>query len=330
MAEYDPDSLKEQFTRSFELHVNFGSVDNSKAIELVNTMLQEHAPESKMDTISTASLVVKIPYRSNSNQLINYSSLANGIEEMMSQKLITGFRIVSSNLENVFNELIIPSVGQKSILNGFAHTCNVLNKKTDEVSPIIQPKKLPEMEVVMNLLRKRFLHFKRNYRLILCTLILPTLFEIIAMGFMNLRPPGEHDIDLQFSRGLYQNSTDVYSLENGDILQNDTYKKVSMYCAANNDEFGNICKGFESSEKLFDWVLETTQDYPTSRYGGISINGSRSAVWYNNNGYHSMPVFLNELNSAYLRSLMNDTNFKITTNNHPLKLDEKELSESSM
>lgn len=307
--------------------MNFGSVDNSKASESINALLQKHAPTSKLDTISTESLIAKIPYRSESSQMMNYSPLISGVEEMCKQQQIKSFRIVSNNLENVFNELIVQQVDQS---NSNGHAGNHANKKMDDVSPIVQQKKLSEMEVITNLLRKRFLHFKRNYRLILCMLILPTLFEIIAMGFMTLRPPGEHDVDLKFSRGLYPNSTDVYSLENGDIWQNDTYKQLSMYCDANGDEFGNICRSFESSESLFRWVLNTTHEYPTSRYGGVSINGSRAAVWYNNNGYHSMPVFLNELNTAYFRSLMNDAKLKITTNNHPLKLDEKELSQSSM
>ena len=300
-------------------------MDNTKATESINALLQEHAPESKVDTISIDSLVAKVPYRSASNQMMDYSPLINGIEELAKEQQIKSFRVVSSNLENVFNELVVK---QKSESNGYAHVGT--DKKIDDVSPIVQKEKLFEFEVIKKLVKKRFLHFKRNYRLILCMLIMPTLFEIIAMGFMTLRPPGEHDVDLRFSRALYSNSTDVYSLENGDIWQNETYKQVSKYCEANGDEYGNICRTFESSENLFRWVLNTTHDYPTSRYGGVSINGTRAAVWYNNNGYHSMPVFLNELNTAYFRSLMNDTGLKITTNNYPLKLDEKELSQSSM
>lgn len=330
MAEYDPDSLKDKFTQSFELHISFGSIDNSKATESIKTLLQEYAPTSKMGPISTESLVAKIPYRSESNQLINYSSFISSIEELVNQQSIKSFRIVSSNLENVFNDLIVPRASQKSNSNGYNHNGYDTGKKTEEINPIVQREKLSEFEVVKNLLKKRFLHFKRNYRLILCVLILPTIFEIIAMGFMTLRPPGEHDIDLRFSRELYSNSTDVYSIENGNDVQNGTYEQLTKYCEANGDEFGNVCRNFESSVGLFRWVLNTTQDYPVSRYGGVSVNGSRSAVWFNNNGYHSMPVFLNELNTAYFRSLMNDPSYKITTNNYPLKLGEKELSESSM
>lgn len=286
-----------------------------------------------MESISTESLVARIPYHCGSD-LVNYSPLINDIEEMVQQQQIKNFRIVSSNLENIFNELVDPSTVKKSCANGHVHSSSA-NEKLDDVTAIVNRNKLSELEAAGNLFKKRFLHFKRNYRLILCMFILPTLFEIMAMGFMKLRPPGEFDIDLQFSRALYPNSTDAYSIEYGNEdgydVGNETYADFTSYCSLENgDRFGNICNTFNSSEKLFRWVLNTTDDYPTSRYGGISINGSRSAVWYNNNGYHAMPVFLNELNTAYFRSLMNDSDYKITTNNHPLKLDNKELSQSSM
>lgn len=290
-----------------------------------------------MESISAETLVARIPYHSES-ELVNYSPLINDIEELVQQQQIKNFRIVSSNLENIFNGLVDPSIINRSITNGHAHSnnnCGGNAEKTDEVTAIVQRNKLSECEAARNLFKKRFLHFKRNYRLILSTLILPTLFVVIAMGFMKLRPPGEYDIDLEFSRRLYSNSTDAYSIQDryeiGNEIENGMFEDLTSYCGfENGDIFGNICSTFNSSEKLFRWVLNTTHNYPTSRYGGISINGTRSAVWYNNNGYHSMPVFLNELNTAYFRSLMNDSNYKITTNNHPLKLDDKELTQSSM
>lgn len=274
-------------------------------------------------------MVVKIPYRYGS-ELVNYSDLIHNIEELVRQQQINSFRIVSSNLENIFNGLVVSETHDKSKTNGHISTENSSTKKMEDVSPIIQPKSLSEFDAMKCVLKKRFLHFKRNYRLILCTLILPTVFVIIAMGFMILRPPGDHDINLQFSRGLYSNSTEVHSDELEHEVQKGLYDDLTKYCSANGDEYGNICRPFETSEELFYWVLNTTNDYPTSRYGGVSINGSRLAVWYNNNGYHSMPVFLNELNTAYFRNLMKDSNYKITTNNHPLKLDDKELSQASL
>lgn len=331
VAEYDPDALKEQFTQAFELHVNFGSVDKTKTTESIKMLLQEFVSQSSIKSISAESLVVIINYRSDASGIANYATLLKAIEGMVDSKAIESFRIVSSNLEQVFNKLVAPSKIEKTAAtNGSVHFASD-TKKNNEIHPIVQEEHLTEFEVMKILLKKRYLHFKRNFRLILCVLILPAIFEIIAMGFMQLRPPGEHDVNLKFSRGLYSNSTEVYSSENDNMSTTGIHSAFPWQCNAHEfDQFGNECKRFNSSEEIFRWVLNTTNDYPDNRYGGISLNGSRSVIWYDNNGYHSMPVFLNELNTAHLRSVMNNSHLKITTYNHPLKLDANELSQSSM
>lgn len=43
-----------------------------------------------------------------------------------------------------------------------------------------------------------------------------------------------------------------------------------------------------------------------------------------------MPVYLNQLNMANLQSAMNNSEYRILTNNYPLKLGEKELTMTSM
>lgn len=109
------------------------------------------------------------------------------------------------------------------------------------------------------------------------------------------------------------------------------YHGVSKQCpAANVNDITNGCKTFDTSEHAFKWLLHTEHDYLEKRYGGLSFNDSRYSVWYNNKGYHSMPVYLNELNSAILKKAVNNTQYNIRTNNHPLKMGEKELTQSSM
>lgn len=181
------------------------------------------------------------------------------------------------------------------------------------------------LDVLLNLIWKRFLHFRRNYKLMLCILVLPVIFEIIAMGFMKIRPPGSYDNSIEFNRAMYPDSVEVYSKENANLFSEKVYYDFEDTCSSNEN-----CNLFNSSKSSFDWVLKTHEDFVERRYGGVSINNSRSIVWYNNKGYHSMPVFLNILNSAVLRRELNDSSYNIITHNHPLKLGEEELSVSSM
>jgi hypothetical protein len=66
------------------------------------------------------------------------------------------------------------------------------------------------------------------------------------------------------------------------------------------------------------------------RYGGVTFNKHKNIVWYNNKGYHAMAAFMNELNSALLKSELNDSSRNIIAYNHPIKLSSEELSYSSM
>lgn len=113
-----------------------------------------------------------------------------------------------------------------------------------------------------------------------------------------------------------------YRLENADDFGGKINE--SLHCA---EEY---CEYFQTSEEAYRWLLRTNIEYIDRRYGGISVNESKVAVWYNNKGYHSMPSYLNELNSALLKTELNDSEFKITTFNHPLTLGRKEQSITSL
>lgn len=200
MAEHDPDSLKDKFTHSFELQIKLKDGDKTKTINELRDLLHSHAPDSSVMDANSDSFNANIPYRNSKSDYINYAPLMKDIERLEKESSIRSFRIVSSNLEQIFNDLVLNRPQQ---ING--------TKKVEEkVAAIVQEKRLSEFDVMLTLLKKRFLHFKRNYRLILTVLVLPTLFEIIAMSFMKLRPPGEHDTNLRFNTDLYPNSTEFY------------------------------------------------------------------------------------------------------------------------
>lgn len=244
-----------------------------------------------------------------------FGPLVSSLEKMQLSNQISSFKITSKNLEDLFNNLNKPKINgatTEEAANGFHKIADSDYNKVPEAK---------QFKIIKNLIWKRCLHFKRNYRLLLCILVLPTIFEIIAMGFMKLRPPGEHDTVLELSKNLYDQSQEFYSHEGSISYPEHIYKNLN--CNEN-------CDKFDSSESAFRWILESHNEFLDNRFGGVSINDTDTAVWYNNKGYHSMPVWLNELNSAMMRAELNDSRYNIKTFNHPLKLGEKELSTSSM
>lgn len=249
---------------------------------------------------------------------------------MRSSNKIVDFQVTSKNLDDLFKT--VEDDGQKPYMNGtqngmsnhnmatieLGKTLNGFQDKTEYDSP-------STFEMISSLLWKRWSHFRRNYRLLVCILVLPVIFEVIAMGFMKIRPPGDYDLPITFNRSLYPHTIDFYSNQNPNEFAENVYDDFEKYCKVDKN-----CVFFNDSEESFDWLLKTNGDYLMNRYGGISMNQSKSIIWYNNKGYHSMPTYMNILNSAILKSEMNDSSFDIRTINHPMKLGDQELSVSSI
>nr|QNH67857.1 ATP-binding cassette transporter subfamily A member 2 [Brachionus rotundiformis] len=154
-------------------------------------------------------------------------------------------------------------------------------------------------------------------------------------------------------------------------------KKFNSYtpkCQCMEDNSGFVCsQGFEippsfktithetllniSGENETDYYLSTTDMYRLKRYGGLGFDKDRildnyqdssehvqnldkqrvARIWYNNKGFHAMPVFLNVLNNAILRANVrknfnqSDANFRpneygITVINHPMNQTNNYLS----
>lgn len=220
MAEHDPDSLKDTFTQTFDLKIKLFETEKLNTIEDIKSLLEKHAPLSNVVEVKDDLMHISVPYRNIDTDFINHSPLMKDLEALENEKRIEHFRIISSNLEEVFHDLVHkPTTTQdRYLLAGISENANgngVAGNKgeNNEHKAINSESKAGDentMDVIKNLFNKRFLHFKRNFRLIICVLVLPTIFEIIAMGFMKLRPPGEYDINLRLSRELYGNSTEFY------------------------------------------------------------------------------------------------------------------------
>lgn len=265
----------------------------------------------------------------------SYSDLFRMLEKLQGEKKVLSFNVVSKTLDDLYKSVEDDVVVMNGNGNGHMNFNNNnlmetidLRKTVDNLQnhqQVTKKEKTSFMGVVGNLFWKRLLHFRRNYKLMICILVLPVIFEIIAMGFMKIRPPGDYDNSVEFSRAMYPKSVEFYSKEGSNPFEESLYGDFKQTCSVQEN-----CEFFDSSRKAFNWVYNTHEDFISRRYGGVSLNNSRSIVWYNNKGYHSMPLYLNILNSAIIRKELNDSSYNIRTINHPLKLGEDELSVSSM
>lgn len=241
--------LRDQFTKSFDVHIQLQPSIEPSQVQEFKEGLRSHAQHSVILDVYPHSLHVTVPYKDEGATISNtknqnFASLIKFLEEQQQRKCIVSFRVLSKDLEGIFNRLIqsndVPAStvdhhynGVSILMNGNGQTgcaSTTLNTETqnnnvvDETSlstnelpafNMAESKPLKESFVIRNLFWKRFMHFKRNFRLILCMLILPTLFEIMAMGFLKLRPPGEYETNLQLDSGLlYPDSEEFYRFGN--------------------------------------------------------------------------------------------------------------------
>lgn len=344
VTEASPHSLKNELTKSFSIHgtilKKYSDLNNELEDE-IQSELEKLVPNATFD-IKSNQLFITVKYAENPEKL---SSVMRLFERFESEGKVKDFRVISRNLEDVFNALNkINNPTQVTALyrhyqknqNGVKSGHNGKYQNASNGSATAKKEtatrgKIEEFsKVVLLLLWKRWTHFRRNYRLLLTMLLLPAVFEIVAMSFMNLRPPDQHGVALKLSKNLYPNTTEFYSYEYPNSFTEDLLNRLhqmSPQCRSGTDE---KCFKFDNSEIANDWLLDTNDEFMGRRYVGNTFNSNRLLVWYNNKGYHSMPMKLNEMNSALFKTEMNDSAFSISTINHPFKVGEKELSTSSM
>lgn len=197
VAENSSTTLQEQFTRSFDLKIQIAVTQLSDTVREIETILETYSPNSV--TVHNDSVTVNVPYHDHLNSYRNLEPLIKSMELLVENNKIEHFKIVGKNLEDIFSNLNCRNVDRPSIqMNG-------QSSNNDS-----QTKKLSNVAIIRALFWKRFVHFKRNYKLMVCILLLPVLFEIAAMSLMTLRGPNEFDVDLIFATDLYQNSTEFY------------------------------------------------------------------------------------------------------------------------
>nr|APD26542.1 ATP-binding cassette transporter subfamily A member 2 protein [Brachionus koreanus] len=158
------------------------------------------------------------------------------------------------------------------------------------------------------------------------------------------------DIDL--------NNFQINNISVKSTIKNTKFGSFTPKCQCIKDNSGFMCsEGFDmppsfktithetllniSGENETEYYLSTTDMYRLKRYGGLGFDKDKivdnyknlneqvqnlekqrlARIWYNNKGFHSMPVFLNVLNNAILRA-----NVKKNLNNSNIRLNEYGIS----
>uniref|UniRef100_A0A182MYE2 ABC transporter domain-containing protein n=1 Tax=Anopheles dirus TaxID=7168 RepID=A0A182MYE2_9DIPT len=328
ILEQSQEELKKRFTNTIYLKIflrHQTDPDRTALIAELSKLLDGLADTRYEMSATLNQLDFKIASSTNDNEVLNIEPLLEHMAQLKSSKQIEAFEIRNENLLNIFNTVNAGDLTSSDpmLLNGNGSAASHIPNGFH--GPKTSDSKLGTFSIMATLFRKRMRHFLRNYRLLICLLVLPTVFEIIAMGFMTIRPPGEYDQMVNFSTALYPGSAEFYT----NATDADEYRSAIV-----DDLLGHctddLCTVFNSSLDAYRWILSTSDQYAERRYGGITVNKEKNVVWYNNKGYHSMPTWLNMLDTAVLRAELDNPSYTIRTINHPLKIEEDDLSISSI
>ncbi|XP_017472592.1 PREDICTED: ATP-binding cassette sub-family A member 13 [Rhagoletis zephyria] len=320
IAKHSPATLQEFCTSGYDVLIHCN--DTQTITEIRNTAEEVLASFKEPDWLETGDIRFQIPYDQNgSHKSIDF---LNYLQNLQLSDRISDLRVESRNLAQIFSDL------HEDHENGFTAAKSKLDMRPVELknssgANIVSSGSLCFLTAVRNLLWKRLLHFSRNYRILMCVIVLPAIFELFAMWFVTYRLEDDYDKTISFTRELYPKTMQMFSMELNKTLTNAAYDSLAEQCS---DE--SPCREFGNSSAAFHWILKSMNQYQEKRYGGYSFNDTNAIVWYNNKGYHAMMAWLNDLNTKLLQVELGDNNFSITAFNEPWKLGAVELSTTSV
>uniref|UniRef100_A0A673IZB5 ATP-binding cassette, sub-family A (ABC1), member 12 n=1 Tax=Sinocyclocheilus rhinocerous TaxID=307959 RepID=A0A673IZB5_9TELE len=213
---------------------------------------------------------------------------------------------------------------------------------------------------VMAMLLKRLHHSRRDWKGLFSQVLLPVLFVIAAMGLGSIKSDLQHFPKIVLSPALYHIDEQHTFFSNQNPAASGLVDSMMSYPGVDHSEFRSLFSPFQSCPasvygpphkrnpssqivynltgiNIEDYLLATANDFIRNRYGGwdfgkplpidlkmdmldVPANRTLSKVWYNPEGHHTMPAYLNNLNNFILRSTIS-----ISSHPYPGQVQDEDL-----
>ncbi|KAL1771016.1 ATP-binding cassette sub-family A member 12 [Sigmodon hispidus] len=201
------------------------------------------------------------------------------------------------------------------------------------------------LKKIMAILIKRFHHTRRNWKGLIAQVILPIVFVATAMGLGTLRDFSNSYPEIMISPSIYGTSeqTAFYAqcLKKDHLGKwNTSGEAIENFGVCSCSDNVQECPKFNyspphrrtySSQVIYNltgnhmenYLISTANRFVQKRYGGwsfglkltndlrfditaVPVNRTLAKVWYDPEGYHSLPAYLNSLNNFLLRVNMSE------------------------
>ncbi|KPP71580.1 hypothetical protein Z043_109489 [Scleropages formosus] len=288
--------------------------------EEVKTFIQSYIPEAQLKEGGVSDIVYKLPPFSSQNAMA-YHSLLTNLDKNLDSLQLGCYGISDTTLEEVFLQLtkderecdtgtsisithsaMDVSAARDGVLDELSDTNSETELKVYPVlpaltgSPPVRGLALFGQRVAAMFL-KRAHHSRRDWKGLFAQVLLPTLFVIAAMGLGSIQSNLLDFPEMELSPALYR-SAESYSFFSSQNA-NSTNLVDTMLSFPGID---NVCLN-NPDDTYGGW--EFGASLPADLKMGITAvppNRTLTKVWYNPEGYHSMPAYLNSLNNFILRS----------------------------
>ncbi|ELK17237.1 ATP-binding cassette sub-family A member 12, partial [Pteropus alecto] len=316
-----PFYLKEAFGDGYHLTLTKKKSPNLNASTTCDTMavtamIQSHLPEAGLKEDIGGELVYVLPPFSTKVSGA-YLSLLRALDHGMGDLNIGCYGISDTTVEEVFlnltkeshknNDMSLEHLTQKKIGNSSANgistpddlSVNSSNFTDRDDKILTRGERLDGLGLllkkIMAILIKRFHHTRRNWKGFIAQVILPIIFVTTAMGLGTLRNSSNSYPEIQISPSLYGTSeqTAFYANSNPStkalVSAMWTFPGIDNMCLNISDQYGGWSFGLPLTNDLrFDVT-------------SVPANRTLAKVWYDPEGYHSLPAYLNSLNNFLLR-----------------------------
>uniref|UniRef100_A0AAX7TPG7 ABC transporter domain-containing protein n=1 Tax=Astatotilapia calliptera TaxID=8154 RepID=A0AAX7TPG7_ASTCA len=258
------------------------SIDSAE----VKAFVQAHVPEAQLKEAQGNDLVYSLP-PFNSSNASSYRSLLTALDSNLDALQLGGYGISDTTLEEVTFSFTVfkkqrrlhksTKIASEFAPKSFSPRSALLLCVSDLTSSSTVTGMALAWQQMSAILIKRFHHSRRDWKGLISQILLPVLFVVFAMSLGSIKSDVQHYPELQLSPALYKIGPS-YSF----------FRSVpSMFCFS---RYGGFAFGMPLPADL-------KMDITT-----VPKNRTLSKVWFNPEGHHTMPAYLNSLNNFILRS----------------------------
>ncbi|XP_065818444.1 glucosylceramide transporter ABCA12 [Labrus bergylta] len=404
-----PFHLKDKLGQGYKLTLT-KKMQNLESEQIDNvelkSFIQAHVPEARLKEAQGGDLVYSLP-AFNSSNASSYRSLLTALDSNLDALQLGGYGISDTTLEEVFlqlghentelgdedclptiSETVSDTVSMDSFTSDLGGSTSSFSDNIKLTGSTMARGMTLACQQMAAMLTKRFHHSRRDWKGLICQILLPVLFMVAAMGLGSIKSDLQHYPELELSPALYKFGPSYSFFSNSDPNSEQLISTMMSFpgidnaclnkpnnpvCSRSTDPWrssGNSSKAFSgckctrqeqtcdsesyqpphkrtpSSQIVYnlsginveEYLVTTANDFIRNRYGGFALgmplpadlqmdvksvpkNRTLSKVWFNPEGHHTMPAYLNSINNFILRSNLpadkDPRKYAISVSSHP-------------